>query len=520
MIDEIKNPSSNDTTAVEIPVEETSIQVCEVQPAMVVEPVAEVSVKESVPIAPNLNVTLRSPVVRAYAIKEKDDRVNILNVSLTELNERPDIFDERVSGADLNLKWSASVQDALSHFYADSAFDDSLVRPTSDWRQGVEHKSRYITGGAPNIGDKGEGALLSGESARLRVMALSGLGAIVQIPLWHSGVWIKLKAPSDTDLMEMDRSIATAKTEFGRSTVGSIYSHEGVYINTILARFVLNHVYSSSLVDSSKENLLATIRATDIPTLVWGLACVVFANGYPLARPCMNDPKICTHIEEMILNIGKMSFTDNSMLLPEQREFMLNPEVKRKPDEITLYQSQIIDRLSETTVVFNDHVTVHLGVPSILEYETSGLRWIDSIIKMTETAATKPLVGNEREQYISDAAQLAKLRKFGHWITEISLSSGERITDVPSIEDTLNALSSNNSWEYEESDPDRLLNKIAAFTNKVTLSLIGIPRYECSACGALQTDEYQKHPEIIVVDVVKLFFTLVSLRLRSSLGRL
>jgi hypothetical protein len=253
--------------------------------------------------------------------------------------------------------------------------------------------------------------------------------------------------------------------------------------------------------------------------LVWGLARAIFANGYPLSRPCLANPRECQHIEKELLDIGKMVFTDNAALTPWQKEYMLNPEKSHRPEEIEKYQALMVEKQFGTTIPFNEQATIHLGVPSIVEYEESGDRWITGIVELTETAATKPLEGKQREQYINDQAKLTRLRQYGHWIKEISLSSGERITDVATIEEILVSLSSNESWEDGEDAPDSLLNKIAEFAENVTVSVIAIPRYECSNCGAEQTDAYNKHPQLIIVDVVKFFFTLVSQRLVSNISR-
>ena len=106
------------------------------------------------------------------------------------------------------------------------------------------------------------------------------------------------------------------------------------------------------------------------------------------------------------------------------------------------------------------------------------------------------------------------MREYSHWIE--SMEFGENtVEDKESIERLLNDLSADDVMRIE------LMNGIAKYISDSTVSLIGIPNFNCPVCGELQKNAidstgkektYPRLTEVLALDTYQVFFTLVEQR--------
>lgn len=469
------------------------------------------------------NITLRHSMDTPYTFTPTTIAIPLLNTSSAALNSAESPI-QQVDPAKLkpSLKWINYFTKGVEHHYADNAFDTALENPDSDWRQGVEFDGRYITMGAREVMPKKDGGLITGEAALSRIRSITGMGGTADVPLWHSGVWVQLKACSDTELMELDRQLADAKTELGRVTVGSIFGNESVYLNSIVTTFILSRVIDSNVAGFNTEVLKRIIRTTDIPHLVAAFAGVIFKNGFPLARPCINNPRSCNHVRETLLGVTKMILTDNKRISRAAKDFMSKGFTPRTLDILEIYQRELLEHLGVSNIIpVHSEINAIIQVPSIKQYEEAGYKWIQSIVEMAEGGLATPLEGNDRENYIMKKARLTRLREYSHWIKEFNIpSTNELIQAQDDIEETLDTLSTSTTTDTNEEElADRVLKAVSAYIQAVTVTVIAIAKYPCPVCGTMQSDALDNRPNVIVVDALQLFFTLKSLRINSNLNR-
>jgi len=391
---------------------------------------------------------------------------------------------------------------------------DALTREDSRWRQTVrlgEEGSTEIGAGRPKPTDKRGNAPLVGEEALQYLQTALGAGQLIRVPLWHSGIWLNMKAPTESQLLELDKRIANEKIALGRATNGLAYSNMSVYHNSFLFNFALSMVFDCSISGYTTDMLKRKISITDLPQLLWGLLCTIYPNGYRYHRPCVVDPASCQHVVEALLDIAKLSWTDNSALTQAQRNHMVRKTTKFTDIELTNYLSQ--HRFAnKNTIVLKDtgaqKVVVELRVPTLADYEASGFSWVEGIVASTDQAFGSQLGGEERNEYILDQARATALRQYAHWIDRITFNDGEQsIDDRNTLESLIGQLTG------QQDVFENFMEGVRNFINEATISQIAIPSYKCPACQKDQNSpEEMKHPHLIPLDIGTVFFILLGQR--------
>jgi hypothetical protein len=315
---------------------------------------------------------------------------------------------------------------------------------------------------------------------------------------------LKLKAPSDSTLLELERRIAVEKISLGRSTVGVGFTNIAVYLNSFLIDMILNHVYDGTYKDLSPKALKSIIKVTDIPQLVWGMACAIWPNGYRLVRPCVNDPSACNHIDEAHISVSKLSWVDNRAVSKSQRNAMVDRDGTQSDEDLKTYREAHIAPQNSLFKI-NDAMSLKLAVPSIAEYELCGFRWVDDVVRMADEAFGQSLRGEERNNYITQQGAMTGLRRYSHWIKGVVFSEDDAIAkERESIDEALDGLSSDNDIRRS------IIDGVEKFMRTSVISTIGIPRYDCPACGKGPTEEDLplRLQEIIQLEPNEVFFTL------------
>lgn len=389
----------------------------------------------------------------------------------------------------------------------------ALLREASMWRQSVSSNgegSAEIAAGRPKIGERKGDAPLVGEEALQHMQMMLGTGQVTRIPLWHSGIWVNLKAPTEDRLLELDRRIAAEKIALGRATNGLAFSNMSIYHNSFLFNFALSMVFDCSIGGFTVDSLKRKILLTDLPTLLWGLLCTIYPNGYRYQRPCINDPSKCTHVVEEILDISKLCWTDNTALTQSQRNHMVRKTAKFTDIELTHYQEQ--HRYADKgTVLLKDYqgnkTVAELRVPTLADYEASGFAWVEGIVTSADQAFGSQLGGEERNEYILDQARATSLRQYAHWINRITFNGDKYIDDRSTLESMIGQLTGDRVVF------ENLLEGVRKFIDEATISQIAIPSYKCPACQLDQVNpEESKHPHLIPLDIGTIFFILLGQR--------
>lgn len=398
-------------------------------------------------------------------------------------------------------EWAEALNGGTDIAMIGSALHGAVDREGSMWEQDVLSEKGGLAGKAPEFRDR-PGVSLSGERAVLRMRALLGQGSVFQVPLWHSGFWVTFKAPSDGALLELQRRILQEKVNLGRHVHGLAFSNHSSYIAGWLTDFALSHVYDTTVEGSSNEDLRKLIVGLDIPSLLWGMACVVWVSGFQYAQACANDPAKCNHVIKELLDVTKLQWTDNRALTPWQIGHMAGRNTKMTMDSITKYRNEFTVG-KPRKVPLADGISVTLKSPSLEQYLTSGNRWVASIVEMVDKAFGLSPEDGQRNAFISEQGQASIMRQFSHWVEEIDLGNDTVIADQETLEMALNSLSG------RPDIVDTYLTQVGKFMDDSTVAVIAIPAHECPKCQTPRESGMPRYPQLLPIDVMSTFFTLL-----------
>lgn len=459
-------------------------------------------------------VELKHPTSSPLAKKfDPTYALSVLSANVDELNKLAEGYPQlKILGNEQSEEWRRAMVEGQGTLLRGMALAASIVRDHSLWRQSVTAGAEELQPYRPKFSDNGEGSKLVGEAAVMKIQALTGLGSVVKIPLWHTGIWVQFKAPTEAALLELDRALTNDKITLGRLTNGLIYSNSSVYFISRLVNFALAHVFDATYKYNRPEDLKEIIRANDIPTLLWGLLCSIYPSGYPYEQPCLTDPSKCMHIVRETLNITKLSWTDNNALTEWQRRLMTRKNQKSTAEEIKRYADE--HSFSKDSVIdLNPAIKVELKVPTVAEYERSGFAWVDSIVAQVDQAFGSTLKGDQRNEYIMERGRLTALRQYSHWINRIVIQGKDVIDDPTTIEDVINPLTGDQDLYTN------FFNGVGKYIDSTTISMIALPRFDCPACGAPMSEEQKRHPHLVPLDIAQIFFTLLDQRVYRALQR-
>lgn len=434
--------------------------------------------------------TLHLPAGRA------DDVRNVLT-------EGPNV---RLDDSKDGREWSDSLRESADALHVRGVYDRTADREGADWRQAIPSEKMNLAAGIPNLkfntGDK-----VAGERAVLRMRSLLGLGTILQIPLWHSGFWITMKAPSEASLLELQRRLIENKINLGRNTHGLAFANTSVFISGWLIDFVLAHIWDTTL--KGEVDLRKTIRILDIPTIVWGLACTIWPSGFQYTRACIAEPEKCNHVVREKLNLGKLLWVDRNSLTPWQISHMTNrggstmslESVQRYLDEFTLARGRSI-------AFSDDSVVVNFKIPTVEDYVNSGYKWVNNIVSMIDSSFTAEPNDTTRNIHITELGKATSMRQYAHWIESID-AAGSVIDDVESIEQVIDTMSTVDEIRT------KYFEEIIKYIDDSTISIVAVPTFECPKCGGDQPVPLPRFPHLLPIDVVSSFFTLLVQKLQK-----
>lgn len=455
--------------------------------------------------------------------------LTLLNASATDFQKDIAKLPNVQTGDHSMAVWLEAVGKGMEHLIDGDVFRRRLADPESDWTNRPTHEDKPITPSRLRQGDSA--GIVSGEAAILKVKARLGLGSIVPVPLWHTGGWVTFKAPSNASLLELNRRIAAEKITLGRITNGMVFSNTSVYIQSYLINFCLAHIYDTTFGTKDPEQLKKIILTTDLPSLVWGMVCAMYPDGYELREPCVAQPTKCNHVSQGKVNIARLRVVDTSKLTEDQLKHMSKRNAEHTSEDLEKYQAGFKFQSRTVDIDGADGIKMELTVPSLADYEQVGFNWVDTTVQLADQAFRIPLKGGERDQYITDQGRLATLRQYSHWIGKVIIPEGDDEVSTVEDRDTIDGTCS----EFSADDVIRtsMMNSIGEYIEDTTITIIGYPNTECPSCDLRYGDHIEEGkegakdaivrgenvPEFIPLDMTTTFFTLCGQRIQPTVQR-
>jgi hypothetical protein len=380
-------------------------------------------------------------------------------------------------------------------------FTKTVDRTPADWRQHVKSEVGLLGPSAPNFANPGN-TELKGERALMRIRHMTGLGTIIQIPLWHSGFYISIKAPKESALLNLNQRIENDKVSLGRETSGMIFANTSSFFIRALMDFTVEHIYDTTLKKDLADDILSHISVLDIPTIIWAMAAVIWRRGFPYARAIVNQSGVQTHVVKEKVDITKLFWVDNSRLTPWQISHMTNKQSGATDLTILNRYREEFTEGKRREILLSDNgergkVSMLLKNPSINDYLMSGQKWINSIVDMVDNALSVTNDYDQRDKFITDHGRSSNMRQMAHFVQEIRADS-DVVKGLDDIEAILSDLSS------ETRIRDAYFKGIKDFSEDATMSIIAITVTEPGEVGPLP-----RFPHLLPIDAASVFFILL-----------
>lgn len=456
---------------------------------------------------------LTSPIKDLRQLADRDTMINLLRYNPADVAAKREAMERMdVPETDETIQWLSALREGAMHLQEGNAFADTLQNEETYWRNKVTSGAQQLGPGRPSVLDKSDDGLLTGQRAAIKLDTMIGMGSLVRMPLWHTGLWLTFRAPSELSWLELDRRIANEKIELGRETNSLVFSNSSVYMTSYLVNFALAHLHDATYNYGRPEELKDIILTTDIPSLLLGLLIATYPNGYNYTTGCLADPEKCQHVESEILNLSKLFWADDRHFTEFQRNLMVRRNSKFTKLELDRYQEE--HKFNRNGVVdLGLGIKVEFQVPTIAQYEQAGFKWVDGIVNSVDEAFGTTLSSQDRMAHINQSGVITSLMQYAHWVKRIVLED-RAIEDQQTIHNTISRMSSR----------DDLFNgfftAVGAYINASTVALVAIPKYICPSCQkTAQTPENHSHPHLVPLDIEPVFFTLIAHRIFKALRK-
>ena len=503
------------------PAPEVAVESVAAEPVQVAEEAAQSVSEEKVPEAPVEEKLPNATVTDAWSTEKTDFSkfaytFDLPSIGIVPFNRKINQFKNlQLDPNSAELKaWRKVNEEAVDYYTPGGLYQDRFYDENSRFSQGVETKEGELKTISPLKFKQTDGEL-KGELAVLKVSKLLGLGDVLSVPLPHSGIWVTIKPPTEKDMIDFYNSIFKEKVTLGRATFGLTLTNFSVYVNRKLFDFILKHIHSVNYQDINKNELDNYVLIHDFPILAWGFAATIYPNGFDYQRACVNDVEQCAYVAKAIINMCKLLWVDNSSLSEAQKLIMAeNRPNKLGMDSYRKYISEHV-RVASSEFQLKENIKFKLRVPTFAEYTADGLGWVNKINSALDAFIVEE--GDEAEaktQLLDQYVRSSILRQFNHFIDYIEIDDNV-ISDRGTINEVLEVFSA------DDNHRTTITNKILEFKAKTTIGLIGIPDYKCPNCQHPQNNEsvHEKLTSVIPLDVMNLFFTLITLRISKIMER-
>jgi len=479
------------------------------------EPTDEVSEETVVPFTPEqakVTFTISRPI--------DSEKIPAALAIISFLRENPTTFEEvlekhqrmftdieggEVATEEGDLRWLQTLQEAITHIDMNSTPRRATERVGSEWVQSFEYNGRKIGPSRPKIklSDKPSKTDLDAYLARK-----SGMGATHEFPMPHTGIWIRLRTPSNTEIANMLQRLQGISVRLGRDTKGQGFSNRIAVYNNALVDLAMQCITHTNMVASTPGDIEHRLSALDEPMLFHGLASTMYPGGFNYQHACVADPAKCSHVEEAKLDMFSLTWFDYTQLNDYQKN-MLHLRFSRqlRAEELDKYAEDTT--LGRKPIKWFDDLGLRMRIPTIAERRAAGNSWIEGLIDESHSAFNEAPGDANRNAFIDRLGTVTTARQYAHWVDAIYQREDEHsqeellTTDTDVIDRYLSNIMSDRKYA------ERFEAAVLRFIDDTIMAMVAIPSWDCPVCtGPMAQKFHERFPHLIPIDVVSTFFTL------------
>jgi len=399
---------------------------------------------------------------------------------------------------------------------------DIFVRKLNDepenWVNDVKFGDKSLTISNVPINSTGK---LTGSAAVAKFSSKLGIGEHVMVPLWHSGFWVTIRPPKDSDIINLEIALAENEIRLGRETATLIYSNYSVIYTRIIVDFIVSHIINTSVKLPADVDIKDIIMVQDLYPLMLGMLSAMNPEGYSIIRNCVNtavlvnDKPICDYTVASEVKPIKLLKVDKKILSEEAKTHMS----VRRPDSKTIdqirdYQIKLnvdLIKVIDLTTSNNSLVRMTLKAPTLATYIDNGEEWIETIINNAQELFTDSDTKELKNGKIRDTLSAVVLGIYNVYVTKIELDDTvvDERADVNAILDML-------------SGDERVMTEYTAgvrnYISDNVVAIAATANFTCPNCLAKEREADQnaskKGPfkEFIPINMLEHFFDLSVLK--------
>lgn len=369
----------------------------------------------------------------------------------------------------------------------------------------------------------------------MRIRGQLGLATEGNAVLWHSGLHLTLEGPPVLSQLRLETQLLDEKISMARESNGLVYSASSVYLNKAVADFILGFVTKSTIGTTHVDELKKVILLTDLEPLTLAAASTIYPDGYNLERPCLTTHGGCGETLTRKVNLRRMLFVRRSRISEHQFALMAKRSARVDIKTVKAYQESLRPEVSRY-IEISPTLRVKMRVPTLADYERQATAWMDEMDNRARVLMTSYANETDRQTYMLRANNIAMVMTYSHWIeaiVEVDDESPDGLKTV--LTRVLNGEEANDlELQYQaDQDLDRLLESFAddgdltakiadgieAFINAMTLATTAVPKSKCPSCGVpLTGDSLSKHPHLVSINPIEVFFTLIHHKVKQAGG--
>lgn len=411
-------------------------------------------------------------------------------------------------------RWAAFMIQGQHYTPANAQYADPLSKSSLTWKQNLDSPAGGLAAAVPRFGDA-KSDVVSGTRALMRMRSQLGLGTYLNIPCWHSGFWITLKAPTRTELDELFRAIEMTKVSVCNNSYGLALSNSTSYMLRPILELIINNIHDTSVKHADFSFVIERLSSLDISWVVGHLAQLVWRKGYQYAHSCINDMQSCANVITEKIEIGKCAFVANERFSELQRAHMTKRMATSMTiDEVDKYLNDFVWHYGRLVKLESDDgiVSFYLKDPSAGAYMSAGQRWVDRLEASVSKTISQTADMAERNRELNKAANVTEMMEYSHWIDYIDLGDGHKVTDRETIDLILCDLSGNKELV------DKFNTAVKTYIDDATVAVIAAPTTKCPVCQKEDIDAGDTFKGLVAIDTLSTFFTLLSQEISGEIA--
>lgn len=368
-----------------------------------------------------------------------------------------------------------------------------------------------------------------------RIRGQLGLSTEGNAVLWHSGLHLTLEGAGVLDQLRLETKLSDEKINAARDSNGLIYSASSVYLNRAVADFVLGYVTKSTIGTTNAEELKKVILITDLEPLVQAAAATIYPDGYNLDRPCLTDFGGCGHTVSRKVSLRRMLFVRRSQITDSQFSLMAKRSGRVDIKTVRAYQESMRPEVTRY-IDIGSGLRIKLRVPTLAQYERQATAWMDEMDNRARQVMVSYANEADRQVFLQRANNIAMVMAYSHWIEAIVEEDVEAENGLRTVLSRILDEADEDDLEKQyqaDQDLDKLLesfaddgdltaaiaNGIEKFINDMTIATVAVPKSTCPSCQKpLTGDSLSKHPHLVSINPIEVFFTLIHHRIQRAGG--